>query len=592
MARLIAPIGVLMALCACQDAERPASEFPAAQTAPAQGVVARFEGGEITIGDVDARILGLPANERPAPGADLDAWYGGLIRELVVDRELLESARREGLSDSEAFRLRRIAIERQLAVQSCLADYEDGLAAVTSEELDAAYDERQNDFVAPERRSTFHLYLREEAGDSTASLLARMGDIRDRALRGESFQRLAQSESDSETRHRQGGIGWVVRGQLPERFEEVVFSLEEGVPSQPLVDSGGVHLFQVEDILPERQLSRSEVANNLRAQLEADRIAVALDEVAAMNPSPKASIVDRETLERLVEEGEEQATVLVTDDYELSLEAFRLRLGRVLGEEAPAGEAGPGRISNDLAWQFINRLHRHEAAYEYCSSEGLVAQEAVARQVGAWQNRALTDRMRQRLLRERVLADTGRLELYYQSNIGQFTPPVEWQLERLRVPFDSAQEGKTLMARLEAASVANEVGLEALQQEVGGTLEPLGWLTLAQMRRINAKLPQRVAPLETGELVAPLRVGDLLEIYRTTGRMQPDPEPFEAVRDAVASAYLRQYTREVYEKVEAEILERADFELYSERLDALRDAGFSAPEITAEQLDALLSGSR
>lgn len=592
MARLIAPIGVLVLLCACQDAERNASDRPAADTAPAQGVVARFDGGEITVDDVDAKILGLPAAERPAPGADLDAWYGDLIRQLVVDRELLESARREGLHDSDAFRLRRMAIERQLAVQSCLADYGAGLESVTSEELEAAYEERQNELLAPERRSAFHIYLRRAAGESAAALRARMNDIRDRALRGESFQRLAQSESDSETRHRQGAIGWIVRGQLPETFEEVVFSLEEGVPSQPIVDSGGVHLFQVDDILPKRQLSPNEVAGRLRTQLEAEKIAVALDEVAAMNPSPTASIVDRETLERLVKEGAEQATVLATDDYELSLEAFRRRLGRVLGDELAAGDGGTGRISNDIAWQFINRLHRHEAAYEYCSAEGLVAQEAVARQVAAWQDRALIDRMRRQLLRERVLADTDELALYYESNIGQFTPPVQWQLERLRVPFHSAQEGETLMARLEAAAVANEVGLEDLQQEFGGTLEPLGWLTLAQMRAINAKLPRRVAPLGEGALVAPSRVNDLVEIYRTTGRLQPDPQPLEAAKDAVASAYLRQYTSEVYEEVEAEILGRVGFELYPERLDALREAGVSAPEITVEALDALLSGSQ
>lgn len=591
MARLIAPVGVLMLLCACQDAERHASDAPATDSAPAQGVVAHFQGGEITVDDVDAVILGLPPGERPAPGADLDAWYGDLIRGLVVDRQLLETARREGLHESEAFRLRRIAIERQLAVQSCLVDHEAGGEGATSEEIEAAYEQRRSEFLAPERRSVFHVYLRRDAGESMATLMDRMIEIRDRALRGESFQRLAQSESDSETRHRQGGIGWVVRGQLPDRFEEVVFSLHEGVPSQPVVDSGGVHLFQVDDILPERQLSLNEVAGRLRAQLEAEKIAAALDEVAAKNPSPRATIVDRDTLERLVEEGAEQASVLVTDDYELSLEAFRLRLGRVLGDEAAQGDSGTGRISNDVAWQFLNRLHRHEAAYEYCAAQGLVAQETVARQVDAWQDRALIGRMRQQLLQERVLADADRLALYYQSNIGQFTPPVQWQLERLRVPFDGAEQGEALMARLEAASVANDVGLEELQQEIGGTQESLGWLTLAQMRRINAKLPQRVAPLPEDALVAPLRVNDLLEIYRTTGRLQPDPRPFEEAKDAVAAAYLRQYTSEVYEKIEAEILGQVGFELYPERLDALREAGLSAPEITVEQLDAVLSGS-
>ena len=48
-----------------------------------------------------------------------------------------------------------------------------------------------------------------------------MLELRERILRGENFQRLAQSESDSESRHRQGSIGWVVRGQLPQTFARV-----------------------------------------------------------------------------------------------------------------------------------------------------------------------------------------------------------------------------------------------------------------------------------------------------------------------------------------------------------------------------------
>lgn len=592
MSRLIAPLGALMLLCACQDADRTSpAESRQSTSAPAPGVVATYSGGRITAGDVDAYILTMPAGERPSSGADLDAWYGELIRALVVDRILLREAREAELDQTGDFRLHRTTIERQLAVQSCLAELKPGLGEISDQELEDAYTEREEAFRAPERRSTYHIYLRLEPGNRIEALEAEMRSLRDRILRGENFQRLARTESDSETRHRQGSIGWVVRGQLPEAFEERIFSLAEGVPSQPLVTRDGVHLFQVDDILAERQLSMKEIGRNLRSRLEAEKLAQALDEVAAMNPSPDARMVNREALKRLIDEGLEQEPVLSTDDYTVSLEEFRLRLGRALGPEAGIETGLSGRIQNDLAWRFLNRLHRHEAAYEYCTDEGLVADTAVADRMKAWEERALASRMRQQRLHERVTADVTRLELYYQSNIGQFTPPVQWHLERLRIPFSNADEGKDLMEHLEEISATDTVSLEALQRELGGELETLGWKTLLQMRGINSKLPKRVSPLAAGALVAPLRTGNRLELYRVVERKEFEPRPLDEARDEVAAAYLRQYTSEVYDELEADILDRVRFELHADRLETLRGAGLPESRITVEQLDALLSGS-
>lgn len=553
--------------------------------------MASYSGGVVTVAEVDAHVLQLPAGERPAPGADLDAWYADLLRTMVVDRRLLEEARQAGLQHGEEFRLRRIAIERQLSVQSCLSELRPGLNQVSSEELQAAFAEREDQFRAPERRATFHIYRRLGSEDSLEEIEAWMLSIRERILRGESFQRVAQSESDSETRHRQGSIGWVVRGQLPAAFEELVFDLEEGVPSHPVVTSDGVHLFQVDDILPERQLSAQEVASTLRAQLEAEKFAEALEDIAAMNPSPAATVIDRERLEHLVQQGAEAEVVLATNAYQLSLKEFKQRLGRVLGDGKVAENRESGGMSNEVAWSFLNRLFRHEAAYEYCSDNGLVADEAVARQMNDWEERTLVARIRQQRLSERAMADVDRLELYYQSNIGQFTPPVQWDLKRLRVPFESPAQGKALMARLESLSAKGSGELETLQRDLGGELEAVGWITLQQMRRINPKLPPRVTALEDGALVAPLRVDEGLELYQVMARKQFEPRPFEQVSDEVASAFLRQYTSEVYDRLEADILDAIQFELYTDRLDTLRDSGLPSTEITVEELDALLSGS-
>lgn len=590
----IALASVLLLLCACDSAEHAGrNERDITTSVPAEGVLARYAGGQITVDELDDHILELPAGERPLPGADLDAWYSDQIKRLVVEHRLLQDALDSGLQRSEEFQQRQSAIERQLSVQSCLARGRPELGEITNEQITMAYDERAEQFEAPERRSVFHIYRRLSPGQDVAELESEMLALRDRVLRGENFQRLAQAESDSESRHRQGSLDWVVRGQLPEAFEDVIFSLDEGVPGRPVVTADGAHLFLVDDIYPARKAPLAEAAAALRAQLEVEAVDAALDELAALNTSPTATMIDRDTLATLIEEGAEQEPVLIAESRELSLEQFRVRLGRVVGSQQTPGDGFAGRVPADTAWQFLARIHRHEVVFEYCRKEALIDHDAVAASMADWETRALVDRMRQIRLSERVTVDTDRLALFYQSNIGQYTPPVQWKLRRLVVPYQNAEQARALMTRLENVAAADSTGLDGLDRPESGTIEDLGWNSLAQLRRIHPKLPQLVSPIEGQALVAPIHVLDGLALFEVLDRRQSEPRPFEDVRERVAAAYLRQYTSEVYDALEAGVLERVGFELFPERLAEVREAGLprpeDLPEISVEQLDALLS---
>lgn len=583
-------LAVPMLLCACGDVGNEAQPTaPEAAGAWPEGVLARYAGGEITVAEVDALILRMPAAERPLPGADLDAWYRDQVRGLAMDRLLLDDARARGLVDDEAFRVRRASVQRQFAVQACLTSLRPGYAAVGPEQIQSAFEARKDEFLAPERRAVFHLYKRRTLSESGAGLEPTMDALRERVLRGESFQRLAQAESDSESRHRQGSLGWVVRGDLPESFEKIVFALEEGVPSQSLYTRDGAHLFLVEDVLPERQAMLNEVAAQLKGQLEAEQLAQALDEVASMNASPEVRIISRDELQQRVEQADEEAAVLIASDHVLTLKEFRLRLGRVLGDQLPAAGDGAA-ISHEAAWGLLDRLYRHEVAFEYCRDRGLIADPEIDRRLEAWASGALLAQIRQQRLRERVLADSARLESYYQSNIGQFTSPVHWSLRRLRVPFETPAQGRAGMAVLERAA-GESATLNDLQIRLGGTIEDLGWLTLPRMRALHAGLPQRIAPLQPGQLAAPVRLGRNLEIFELNARREAEPRPFDEVRGEVAAAYLRQYASEVYADYEAERLATAAFELSSERLAELRDSGLPSGQVSVEMLDALLGDS-
>lgn len=595
MSRLTPLLAVLL-LSGCQDAAQtdPDSAPPiqAARSIPDDApadAVARHHASYVTVGDVDARILATPLEDRPAPGADLDAWYREQIRLIVMDRLLLDRARSSDLEGEPDFVMRRRALERQIGIRQCLAEEFPEALVVDQDEIETRYRERLDDLQAPERRSVVHLYRRIGPDGDVEALDAELNALRDRVMAGERFETLAAAHSASESRHREGSLGWFTRGQLPAAFDDVVFSLDEGVPSRPVHTPDGAHLFLVGDILPERRVALDEAAPQLRAQLLAEQEAAALDELAARNASPTVRIIERDELERLGREDDPDAVVLEASDYTLTLGGFRTRLRRAFGDTLRNTLNLENSLPMELAWTSLERLERHEAAFEVCRSSGHIDAAAIDRQIEPWIEQTLTARMRQAELRQRALEDSAALERFFASNRDQFLPPVEWQLERLQVPFAATAAGDAAMARLEALAAADESSLEEIRRELGGEIEMLEWLTISAMHRLNPKLGQRVAATAPGSLVPPLRIDDQLELYRVADRRQPDAPALEDVKEAVVSAYLRQYTAEIYTELEDDWLAEAGFQLFESRLEQLRRAGRGEADISIEELEDLLS---
>ena len=213
----------------------------------------------------------------------------------VIDRELaLAEARRRGIHVDEAeveaslaemrrdypdgnfdrmLSRRNLSLERiredlteRLMIDKVLEQEVHRKIKVGAEEIADYYATHRDEFVRPLRvRARQILVDNEEQGEE---IVARLRN-------GASFVEMAQRFSLSPDGDQGGDLGFFPRGEMPSRFDEVVFDLAPGELS-PLVSSEyGYHIFRVEEVRPAQNLSLEQAEEEIRARLRRQKEAAA-----------------------------------------------------------------------------------------------------------------------------------------------------------------------------------------------------------------------------------------------------------------------------------------------------------------------------
>ena len=95
------------------------------------------------------------------------------------------------------------------------------------------------------------------------------------------FPQLAQQYSISPEAPLGGDMGYFRKGQLPQEFENVIFSLREGQYSSVIPSGYGFHIFYVEEIRPSGQLPLVEVRDSIRIRILQEKSEEQLKEYVA-----------------------------------------------------------------------------------------------------------------------------------------------------------------------------------------------------------------------------------------------------------------------------------------------------------------------
>ena len=295
------PLLLLAGLLAlsCEPAE------PVANIEPESKKVVVFEGGEITLGEVQEAAAQSGMGELSPGSPQFEAMVQQIMPQLIefeiakayaeeqgitvsenevnqeietIKDQLLEQARAQGMNAGreEIFEqalqqagiteeeLREQMRDQVLPVQK-VQERVAGDAEASQEEVERFYEEnRELQFTTPEQRCARHILFNKDQK-------AKAEEVKGQLQNGADFAELAREFSqDPGSAERGGDLGCLGQGETVPNFEEALFNAEQGEIVGPVETEFGYHVIEVTEIREQSTQPLEEVEAQIREQLSAD----------------------------------------------------------------------------------------------------------------------------------------------------------------------------------------------------------------------------------------------------------------------------------------------------------------------------------
>jgi peptidyl-prolyl cis-trans isomerase C len=289
---------LLVVVAACSPAE------PVANIEPESKKVAVFEGGEVTLGELQEFAQQSGAGELSPESPQYEAIVAQIMPQVVEIEIVKAYAEEQGITVTEAEVNEEIELLKDQIAQQAQAQGQDidreaafdqalqqaglteerlrqqireqlpiqkvqervaGDVEPSQEEVERFYEENKAaQFTTPETRCARHILFNK---DQKAKAEEVKGQLQD----GEDFAQLAQEFSQDPGSAEQGGdLGCLGRGETVPNFEEAVFNAEQDEIVGPVETEFGYHVIEVTEIEEEATQPLSEVETQIRDQLTSD----------------------------------------------------------------------------------------------------------------------------------------------------------------------------------------------------------------------------------------------------------------------------------------------------------------------------------
>lgn len=247
--------------------EEAATETPEptaeASDVTADTVVAKVGDTEITMGEVIIARAQLPQQYTQFPD---EVLFDGVIDQLI-QQQLLADALEEIPSRVDlALKNERRAMMAGEVINA-IAE-----AAVTEEDLQAAYDARFADVEETQEFNASHLLVETE--EEAIAAKARIDD-------GAEFADVARDVSTGPTGPNGGNLGWFGPGAMVPEFETAITALEVGGVSEPFETQFGWHVARLNEMRMQPRPTLDELRRELSAELHEAAVTARLDELSA-----------------------------------------------------------------------------------------------------------------------------------------------------------------------------------------------------------------------------------------------------------------------------------------------------------------------
>src|SRR5829696_791441 len=284
---------LLVVVAGCSAAE------PVANIESPSKKVAVFEGGEVTLGEVQQFAQQSGLGELSPESPQYEALIAQIMPQLVeieiakayaeeqgitvsedeVNKEIeqlkdqvAQQAQGQDVGREEAFdqalqqagiteeQLRQ-QIREQLPIQK-VQERVAGDVGPSQEEVEQFYEQNKAaQFTTPETRCTRHILFNKDQKEKAE-------EVKQQLQNGGDFAALAKEYSQDPGSAEQGGdLGCIGRGETVPNFEEAVFGAEQGEIVGPVETDFGYHVIEVTDIQEEATQPLSEVEAQIRDQL-------------------------------------------------------------------------------------------------------------------------------------------------------------------------------------------------------------------------------------------------------------------------------------------------------------------------------------
>ena len=242
------------AMAADQPPAPPTTSAPAPSPLPPPNtVVARVDGAELHLSDVEAAQQNLPPQAQKLP---LEQIYPMLLDRLVDGALITEAGRKEHLEQNPELQVRLKRYEDRLIQEAYLNQAIK--AAETEDQLKARYQTFAKDKEGREEVHAQHILVKTE--DEAKSVIAGLD-------KGADFGELAKKYSTDPSASSGGDLGYFGHDDMVKAFTDAAFALPKGQYSKtPVKTEFGWHVIKVED----RRAGKPPSFEEAREQLSRD----------------------------------------------------------------------------------------------------------------------------------------------------------------------------------------------------------------------------------------------------------------------------------------------------------------------------------